>query len=156
MRAVIFSTFLPAIVGLDAAARSVGLEPVAVITPRAARNAEAEARRDAILTSSPEGLDACFWHDGMAMFHQYVSPWYSMLDDAKYQRSVDRVASLGITAIAGCHTPAIGSAFVERAITFEIEYLSEEALTGETINAATEAMMASVNAKFGDRVTLRA
>ena len=43
-----------------------------------------------------------------------------------------------------------------RAITFEIEYLSEEALTGETINAATEAMMASVSARFGEKVTLRA
>jgi phenylalanyl-tRNA synthetase beta subunit len=43
-----------------------------------------------------------------------------------------------------------------RAITFEIEYLSEEALTGETINAATEAMMASVGKKFGEKVTLRA
>ncbi|MDQ3282009.1 MAG: phenylalanine--tRNA ligase subunit beta [Acidobacteriota bacterium] len=43
-----------------------------------------------------------------------------------------------------------------RAITFEIEYLSEEALTGETINAATEGMMAAVAEKFGERVTLRA
>lgn len=43
-----------------------------------------------------------------------------------------------------------------RAVTFEIEYLSEEALTGETINAATEAMMAAVGARFGERVTLRA
>jgi phenylalanyl-tRNA synthetase beta chain len=42
-----------------------------------------------------------------------------------------------------------------RAVTFEIEYLSEEALTGETINAATEAMMAAVTARFGDRVALR-
>jgi phenylalanyl-tRNA synthetase beta chain len=43
-----------------------------------------------------------------------------------------------------------------RAVTFEIEYLSEEALTGETINAATEAMMAAVNAAFGERgVALR-
>ena len=42
-----------------------------------------------------------------------------------------------------------------RAVTFEIEYLSEDALTGETINAATEAMMAGVTAKFGERVTLR-
>ena len=40
-----------------------------------------------------------------------------------------------------------------RAVTFEIEYLSDEALTGETINAATEAMMAAV--QF-DGVTLRA
>jgi phenylalanyl-tRNA synthetase beta chain len=43
-----------------------------------------------------------------------------------------------------------------RAVTFEIEYLSEESLTGETINAATEAMMAAVKEKFGDRVALRA
>jgi len=43
-----------------------------------------------------------------------------------------------------------------RAITFELEYLSEEALTGETINAATEAMMAAVTARFGDRVAQRA
>ena len=42
-----------------------------------------------------------------------------------------------------------------RAVTFEIEYLSEEALTGETINAATEAMMDAVRARFGERVTLR-
>jgi phenylalanyl-tRNA synthetase beta subunit len=42
------------------------------------------------------------------------------------------------------------------AITFEIEYLSDEALTGETINAATEAMMAAVTAQFGEQVQLRA
>ena len=43
-----------------------------------------------------------------------------------------------------------------RALTFEIEYLSEEALTGETINAATEAMMGAVSERFGEKVTLRA
>jgi phenylalanyl-tRNA synthetase beta chain len=43
-----------------------------------------------------------------------------------------------------------------RAVTYEIEYLSDEALTGETINAATEAMMAEVKERFGDRVALRA
>ena len=44
-----------------------------------------------------------------------------------------------------------------RAVTFEIEYLSEEALTGETINSVTEAMMAAVARDFGDRdVLLRA
>lgn len=43
-----------------------------------------------------------------------------------------------------------------RAVTFEIEYLSEEALTGETINAVTEGMMEAVAAAFGERVTLRA
>jgi len=43
-----------------------------------------------------------------------------------------------------------------RAITFEIEFLSEEALRGETINAVTEAMMAAVQERFGERVQLRA
>ena len=63
MRAVIYSNVPPAIVGLDAAARSVGVEPVAVIAPRAARDANARARRDAILESSPAGLDLCFASD---------------------------------------------------------------------------------------------
>jgi len=43
-----------------------------------------------------------------------------------------------------------------RAVTFEIDYLPEESLTGETINAATEAMMSAVTERFGERVTLRA
>ncbi|MDP9194718.1 MAG: phenylalanine--tRNA ligase subunit beta [Acidobacteriota bacterium] len=44
-----------------------------------------------------------------------------------------------------------------RAVTFEIEYLSDDALTGETINAATAAMMAAVTQTFGERgVSLRA
>ena len=63
MRAVIYSTVLPAIVRLSAAARSVGIDPVAVITPRAARNPQAAALRDAILASAPEGLDLCFAAD---------------------------------------------------------------------------------------------
>jgi len=41
------------------------------------------------------------------------------------------------------------------AVTFEIEYLSDEALTGEEANAATDAMIAAVQKQFGDRVTQR-
>jgi methionyl-tRNA formyltransferase len=63
VRAVIYSTVMPAIVGLVELARSVGIEPVAVITPRAARDSEAAERRDAILTGAPEGLDVCFAAD---------------------------------------------------------------------------------------------
>jgi phenylalanyl-tRNA synthetase beta chain len=43
-----------------------------------------------------------------------------------------------------------------RAVTFEIEYLSDEALTGEVINAATEGMIAAVKERFGEKVTQRA
>ena len=63
MRAVVYSMVMPAIVGLVEHARAAGIEPVAVITPRAARDAEAAERRDAILTGAPEGLDVCFAAD---------------------------------------------------------------------------------------------
>ena len=43
----------------------------------------------------------------MLMFDQYVSPWVTMVDDAKFQTTVDRVAALQPTVMAGCHTPAI-------------------------------------------------
>jgi len=63
VRVVIYSTVRPAIVALDAAARSVGLEPVAVIGPRATRDAQARARRDEILETAPADLDLCFAAD---------------------------------------------------------------------------------------------
>jgi methionyl-tRNA formyltransferase len=63
MRAVIYSTVLPAIANLTELARSVGITPVAVITPRAVRDSHAEDRRNAILSEAPEGLDLCFAAD---------------------------------------------------------------------------------------------
>ena len=63
MRAVIFSTVLPAIVGLTQSARSVGLEPVAVLTPRSMGHPDGVARRNEILDAAPEGLDLCFVRD---------------------------------------------------------------------------------------------
>jgi flavorubredoxin len=52
-------------------------------------------------------LDDSFWTDGMHMFDQYVSPWVTMIEDAKFQATVDRVVTLEPTVMAGCHTPAI-------------------------------------------------
>jgi phenylalanyl-tRNA synthetase beta chain len=43
-----------------------------------------------------------------------------------------------------------------RAVTFEIESLSDQPLTGEEVNAATEQMMAAVRSRFGESVSLRA
>jgi methionyl-tRNA formyltransferase len=63
VRAVIYSTVLPAIANLTELAQSVGITPVAVITPRAARDSQAEERRNAILTDAPDGLDLCFAAD---------------------------------------------------------------------------------------------
>lgn len=63
MRAVIYSMIPPAIVGLAVAARAAGIEPVAVITPRAVRSDEDAARRASILAEAPDDLDVCFVAD---------------------------------------------------------------------------------------------
>lgn len=61
-------------------------------------------------------LDADFWVDGVHTFDRYVSPWIELADPARFQATVDRVAGLHPTAIAGCHTPVVERAQVPRAI----------------------------------------
>ncbi len=61
-------------------------------------------------------LDPEFWAAGMAMFDRYVSPWLELVDDARFQATVDRVAALQPTTIVGCHTPVIDAGHVARAI----------------------------------------
>jgi flavorubredoxin len=61
-------------------------------------------------------LDREFWLGGMATFDNYVSPWLRLVDDRRFQQTVDRIATLCPTAIAGCHTPTIGPRHVADAI----------------------------------------
>ena len=62
-------------------------------------------------------LPAEVWLPGMATFDNYVSPWLRLVDDAKYQATVDRVAALDPTVLVGCHTPVVrGADLVARAI----------------------------------------
>lgn len=60
-------------------------------------------------------LDPEFWSFGLMLFALgAVSPWLSLVDEAKYGRYVDRVQSLPIKTIAGCHTPAIEGPLIGR------------------------------------------
>jgi hypothetical protein len=53
----------------------------------------------------------------MATFDNYVSPWLRLVDDAKFQATVDRVAALDPTVLVACHTPIVrGADFVARAL----------------------------------------
>jgi flavorubredoxin len=61
-------------------------------------------------------IDEAAWIDGMAMFDRYISPWLDLVDDRRFQQTVDRVEALHPTAIAGCHTPVVAGTRVERAI----------------------------------------
>lgn len=79
---------------------------------------------DAFATPLPDpamgvaDLDGDFWDFGLALFALgAVSPWLSMVDEVKYGKYVDRVQSLDITTVAGCHTPVIEGPFIDRAFT---------------------------------------
>jgi hypothetical protein len=61
-------------------------------------------------------LDVAVWVEGMATFAHYLSPWLSIVDVGRYRHSVHRVTALEPVTIAGCHTPAIGTAHVPIAL----------------------------------------
>jgi flavorubredoxin len=56
------------------------------------------------------------WEHGINTFDRYVSPWLELVDDARFQATVDRVAALQPSVMAGCHTPAISGFRVSKAI----------------------------------------
>lgn len=52
-------------------------------------------------------LDQAGWLHGINTFDRYVSPWLELVDDRRFQATVDRIEALAPAVIAGCHTPAI-------------------------------------------------
>jgi flavorubredoxin len=61
-------------------------------------------------------LDEAFHLEGINTFDRYVSPWLELVDEARFQATVDRVAALAPTVVAGCHTPAVTGDRVNAAI----------------------------------------
>jgi flavorubredoxin len=61
-------------------------------------------------------LDPEFWDHGLMLFAMGgVSPWLSLVDEAKYSAYVDQVQHLDITTVACCHSPVIEGPFIDRA-----------------------------------------
>jgi flavorubredoxin len=61
-------------------------------------------------------LDRDAWVEGRAAFDNYVSPWLALVDDARFQATVDRIEALAPTTLVGCHTPIVGATRVADAI----------------------------------------
>ena len=61
-------------------------------------------------------LDEEFWMQMVAGFSQALSPWIMIADDRKYQATVDRIAALGASTIASCHSPVIRRSHIDRAL----------------------------------------
>lgn len=60
-------------------------------------------------------VDADFLAAGFAQFQQWNSPWFELVDRARYAAEVERFAALAPQAIASCHAPLVGAAHVDRA-----------------------------------------
>ena len=60
-------------------------------------------------------LDPEMFDIGMATFNRYVSPWLELIDDAKFQATVDRIEQLAPSVMVGCHSPAIRRRYIDRA-----------------------------------------
>ncbi len=77
---------------------------------------------DAFGTVLPEpvrdvaALEHTPWLEGMHTIAKWVSPWLDLVDENRFQQTVDRVQSLEPQVIAGCHTPVIGPSHVGDAI----------------------------------------
>jgi flavorubredoxin len=61
-------------------------------------------------------IDTEFWVQGLHTFARCVSPWLTLVADDRFQATVDRVAALHPSVMAGCHTPAISGRRVAAAI----------------------------------------
>lgn len=62
-------------------------------------------------------IDPEFWIEGFTMFQTWNSPWVSMLDHDAFAESARTIEQLGVTTIAGAHTPTIPSTHLDQAFT---------------------------------------
>ncbi len=76
---------------------------------------------DSFATPLPEpmndisALDPGMWQGGIEMFNRMNSPWYKLLDPAKYEQHVDRIQNLEISTLAACHSPVIRGSKIDEA-----------------------------------------
>lgn len=78
--------------------------------------ADAFAAPVSVAMDDVSGLHPEEWRQGFSMFNIGNSPWLEMIDAVKFNKSVQRVASLHPRAIASGHTPAILGPYVTSAL----------------------------------------
>jgi len=77
---------------------------------------------DAFATGMPgpvrtvEELELVPWLEGIHVLSRYISPWLELVDDGRFQRTVDRIEALQPEVLAGCHTPAVPRGYVQDAL----------------------------------------
>jgi flavorubredoxin len=61
-------------------------------------------------------LDTEFWTQSFFMAQSMLSPWHTMMDEAKFNKAVDRIAELNLNAIAAAHTPIVSGNRITEAL----------------------------------------
>lgn len=80
---------------------------------------------------------------GTATFNRYVAPWIEIVDDAHFQASVDRIARLAPSVLAGTHSPMIGRTHVDRAID-----AMRRSATAEILPMADQSLLDAIQAQM--------
>ncbi len=60
-------------------------------------------------------IPADLWRESFLFSNRVAAPWHTMLDLAKFDRHVDSVAALGMTALASAHAVTLQGAHLEEA-----------------------------------------
>jgi flavorubredoxin len=88
-------------------------------------------------------LDSEFWSQGFSMVQSLISPWHTMLDETRYNKAIDRVAELKLSAIASGHSPLLTGKRIEEA--FELlRKLPSQPEAQQPGQADLEAMLAAM------------
>jgi flavorubredoxin len=61
-------------------------------------------------------IDHEFWQFGFNTFQSAISPWHQMVDSAKYNKQIDRIAELDLRAVLAAHCPVTDGARLQEAI----------------------------------------
>ncbi len=94
-------------------------------------------------TENVADLDPGFWREGISSFNRMNSPWHQWLDHRKFGRHVDHVQSLGASAIASAHGPALHGEMIDEGFRLirEVPHLEAPPLPGQV---DLDAMVASL------------
>lgn len=69
-------------------------------------------------TDNAADLDPEFFRDGVGQFARLVAAWFDLVDPAKFNRTIDRVANLDLKVIASGHGPIVTGDTISKVIDF--------------------------------------
>jgi flavorubredoxin len=67
-------------------------------------------------TETVADLDPEFWAEGFAQFQRLLSPWHLLIDRAKWEAEVNRVASLRANVVVSGHAPVMTGTVIDQAL----------------------------------------